>query len=121
MPKLPRLSLAQIALFLAIIVIGYFGFATIGDTLLSHRVNQDEQQLRQDVAGLQQDEAQLKAIRDYLYTDEYVEGVARRVLGLVRSGESLVIVSPSSTATPVPDVQTADQSPKRWWEKLYIP
>ena len=121
MSKLPRLSIAQIALVLAIVVVGYFAFAAVGDTLLSQRVNRDEQQLRQEVAALQEDKAQLEAIREYLWTDEYVEGVARRLLGLVRDSESLIIVSPSGTATPAPAPSTIDQAPRRWWERLYIP
>ena len=121
MQKLPRLSIAQIVLVLAIAVVGYFAFAAVGDTLLSQRVNRDEQQLRQEVVALQQDQAKLEAIREYLWTDEYVEGVARRLLGLVRDGESLVIVSPSGTATPAPEPSAGDQAPLRWWERLYIP
>jgi len=121
LPKLPRLSLTQIVFILAMVVVGYFGLAAVGDTLLSQRVNQEEQELRQEVAQLREDKVQLEAIREYLWTDEYVEGVARRTLGLVRKGESLVIVKPSITATPEPDTSNADDEPRQWWERLYIP
>ena len=121
MPKLPRLSATQIAFVVAVVVVGYFAFAAVDDTLLSQRVNQDEQELRQEVAQLRQDQAQLESIREYLWTDEYVEGVARRMLGLVRDGEALVIVSSSATATPAPDVEPVDEAGRRWWERLYIP
>ena len=121
MPKLPRPSFAQAVLVLALAVIGYFAFAVVGDTLLTQRVNQEEQELRQEVAGLQQDQAQLEAIREFLWTDEYVEGVARRTLGLVRKGESLVIVAPSVTATPALEEDAGETKQRRWWEELYIP
>ncbi len=121
MLKLPRLSLIQVIFIVAAVVVGYFAFAAVGDTLLSLRVNRDEQELRQDVAQLKQDQAQLESIREYLWTDEYVEGVARRMLGLVRAGESLVIVSPSGTATPTAENEQTENANRRWWERLYIP
>ncbi len=120
MPKLPRLPLLQVVLVVTAVVVGYFAFAP-GDTLLSLRVNRDEQELRQEVARLRQDQAQLEGIREYLWTDEYVEGVARRTLGLVRKGESLVIVSASATATPTAEEESTAGANRRWWERLYIP
>jgi hypothetical protein len=33
------------------------------------------------------------AVRDYLKSDEHIEDIARRILGLVRPGETLVVVS----------------------------
>ena len=121
LPKLLRPSLTQVVLGLALIAVGYFAFAAVGDTLLSQRVNRDEQELRREVAQLRQDQAQLEAIREFLWTDEYVEGVARRLLGLVRQGESLVIVSPSTTATPVSHAEPGAGVQRRWWERLYVP
>ena len=118
MPKLPRLSLTRAIILLAILVVGYFIFAAIGDTLLSQRLNRVEQRLEREIAELQQQQTKLEAIRDYLRTDEYIEGVARRLLGLVRPGESLIIVSSSVTPTPSP---AGDESPRPWWEELYGP
>jgi cell division protein FtsB len=120
LPKLPRPSFTQAVLLLALAVIGYFAFVAVGGTLLSQRVNQQEQELRQEVTALEADQATLEAIREYLWTDEYVEGVARRMLGLVRKGESLVIVAPSVTATPAIEEDTQEIK-RRWWEELYIP
>ena len=121
MPKLLHPSFAQVVLLLALAVIGYFAFVAVGGMVLSQRVNQEEQDLRQEVAALQQDQATLEAIREFLWTDEYVEGVARRMLGLVREGESLVIVAPSVTATPELAEEAREVMPRRWWEELYIP
>ena len=118
--KLPRLTPARIAILLATLVVGYFVFAAAGDTLLSQRLSQDEQELQQEFADLQRQRSQLEAIREYLRTDEYIEGVARRVLGLVRPGETLVIVT--SNATPVPAEEEIDEKqPGRWWEQLFGP
>ena len=118
--KLPRLTPARIAILLATLVVGYFLFAAAGDTLLSQRLSQHEQELQQEIADLQRQQSRLEAIREYLRTDEYIEGVARRVLGLVRPGETLVIVT--SSATPVPTEGMSEETqPGRWWEQLFGP
>ena len=121
MRKLPRLSPARVALVVAVVVVGYFVYAAVGDTVLSQRINEDERNLQQEIAGLYDDEARLTAIREYLRTDEYIEGVARRLLGLVRPGETLYIVSSSATPTPSPNGQPGDEEGLRWWEQLYGP
>lgn len=120
MSKLPRLSPTRVACIVAAVVVGYFLLSAAQDTLLSHQLSQDEQNLRSDVAGLTRQRAELQAIRDYLQTDEYIEGVARRILGLVRPGETLFIVSSSVQPTPGPTPHS--DPPDRaqpWWEKLY--
>jgi cell division protein FtsB len=118
-PRLPRLSLARMVILLAAVAVGYFVFNAGKDTLLSHHLTQEEQQLHQQIDRLQSDKARLAALRDYLKTDEYVEGVARR-LGLVRPGESLVIVSSTAPATPAP-TPGGVASTKPWWEQLFGP
>jgi cell division protein FtsB len=119
-PRLPRLSLTRVVILLAVGVVGYLLFSAVGDTLLSLRLSSDQQRLEQQISDLRQQHDRLQEIRDYLQTDAYIEGVARRVLGLVRPGETLVIVSsnvtPAPAATPGADAKTDTQS---WWERLY--
>ena len=117
MPGLPRLTLTRVVILLAAMAVGYFLFAAAKDTLLSHHLNQQEQQLHQQIADLQQQQARLQAIRNYLQTNEYIEGVARR-LGLVKPGEKLVIVSSTAPATPAPTPGGAISN-QTWWEQLY--
>ena len=120
MLRLPRLSPTRIAMLLAAIVVGYLLFAAVGDTLLSQRLGHDEAQLERQIADLQRQRERLETIRDYLKTDEYIEGVARRVLGLVRPGETLVVVSSSATPTPASQADAEEQRDQRpWWEQLY--
>ncbi len=114
---LPRLTLTRVVIVLAAVVVGYFLFAAGKDTLLSHHLTQQEQQLRQQIDQLQAQQTRLQAIRDYLKTDEYVQGVAHR-LGLVKPGEKLVIVSSTAPATPTP-TPGASTSHGTWWEQLY--
>lgn len=120
MRKLPRLTLTRAVAILAALAVGYFVFVAVGDTLLSQRLNRDEARLEREIAGLQHDQERLGAIKGYLATDEYIERVARRVLGLVRPGETLVIVSSSAPALPAPTpADSAETLP--WWEQLYGP
>ena len=119
MQELARPSLTRMVILLAALVVGYLIFTAVDDVLLSQRLNRDEQQLQHEILELRRQQEQLEAIRTYLQTDEYVEGVARRLLGLVRPGETLVIVS-SDAVTPTPE-HTAGREGRPWWENLYGP
>ena len=118
MPKLPRLSLARVVFVAATLVVGYLVFTAAGELFLSQQLEREEQRLQRDVARLQRQQVELEAIREYLKTDEYVEGVARHTLGLVRPGETLVIISSAVPVTPTPEASTEDGT-RRWWELLY--
>ena len=120
MPKLSHLPLSKLLIALALLLAGYFTLAAVGGTIFSQRVDRDEQELQQEGAELRADRARLEAVRDYLYTDEYIEGAARRLLGLVREGETLVIVSSSVTPTPAAE-DDAELPYRTWWEQLYGP
>ena len=117
MLRSPRLSLTRVVIVLAVLAVGYFLFNAGKDTLLSHHLTQQEQQLHQQIDQLQYQKTRLEALRSYLKSDEYVEGVARR-LGLVRPGEELVIVSSTAPTPPTP-TPAAGQASQPWWERLY--
>jgi cell division protein FtsB len=103
-------------LFVAILfVAGYLTFSAGTNLLHSYRLVNDENRMQDDVAQLQQQVDQLQQIRDYLRTDEYVEYMARRVLGLVKPGEQLVVVN---APTPVPP-SGQDVSQLTWWQRLF--
>lgn len=117
--RLPRPSLVRVIILLAAVAVGYFIFSAVGDTLLSHRLTQDEQQVHDQIDRLSQQQKDLQNLRDYLQTDDYVEGVARRVLGFVKPGETLYIVNSDAPPTPVPTAGDANATPEPWWERLY--
>ncbi len=108
----------------ALAAIGYLSYTTVSTLIRSHELGSDEQRLQRDISQLETDNQRLDAIHEYLNSDEYVESVARRLLGLVKKGETLVIVSPATapvevTPTPAP-LQPGGQEP-RWWERLFTP
>ncbi len=117
MSRLPHPPLPTLLLVPAILIAGYLAFTSGRYVVHNYQLNGDEQRLRAEIRELDRDREQLGAIHDYLESDEYVEDVARRVLGLVRPGETLVVVS-GAEATPG-DTQAAVTPGARWWENLF--
>lgn len=123
MSKLPHRSLTPLFLGAAVLAIGYLTFTSAHYVIHNYHLHKQEQQIHRDIAQLDQDHQQLTAVRDYLKSDEYVEDVARRTLGLVKPGETLVIVSgteqPSASPTPAPRAVVTSQA--EWWKSLFEP
>ncbi len=116
-------SFTPIVACAALLAITYFGFGAWRYVAHNYRLSSDEAEIRRDIAELDEQRAQLVAVHDYLKSDEYVEYVARSVLGLVRPGETLVIVSSTApdappTATAGAGVAGAEQGP--WWRELFV-
>jgi cell division protein FtsL len=109
----------------ALIVVVYLAFTTGTYVVHYYQLRSDERELRQEIQQLDTDHEQLSAVREYLESDEYVEEVARRTLGLVRPGETLVIVSGTDPpVTPTPQTTTAPpfaSGDDDWWKALFVP
>jgi cell division protein FtsB len=107
----------------AALAITYLGFTTLRYVSHNFRVRDEEAQIRRDIAQLDRDHEQLVAVKDYLESDEYVEYVARNTLGLVRPGETLVVVSgtdlPTPTATAEGETPPPDTGAEPWWKELF--
>lgn len=106
----------------ALLAAAYFGYSTYHYIAHNYQLAEEEASVQRDIAELDQRHAQLTAVRDYLRSDEYVEYVARNTLGLVRPGETLVIVSssapPVATATSIAGSVEQDHGP--WWQELFV-
>lgn len=99
-------------------VIAAYLFMSAGSNFLhTYRVANDETRLRNEVDELRSEVDQLQQIRDYLRTDEYVEFMARRVFGLVKPGENLVIVD---SPEPAAGQDASDDPGLKWWQRLFI-
>jgi len=111
-------SPGRILLLATLIVAGYLTFSAGTNTLHSFRLASDEAKLRREVEVLQQQKEQLVQIRDYLRTDEYIEFMARRVFGLVKPGENIVVVDAPPPAAPTDGTVTTDEG-ETWWQRLF--
>ncbi len=108
---------SRILIAALVIAAGYALFSAAGYVFRSYDLGRREAELRGEVIELQRQRAELEALRAYLQSDEYVEYSARKLLGLVRPGETLVVVSgPRPTPTPSP-ASGAPRGP--WWRELY--
>jgi len=114
-------SVPRVILLATAVVVGYLLFTAANTALKSYRMAGDEQQARQQIAELDSDYQKLQAVREYISSDEYIESVARRMLGLVKPGETLVKVSSPEADAAKPE--GADQQPagRSWWESLFSP
>jgi cell division protein FtsB len=105
----------------ALIALVYFAFTSGRYVIHNYQLKHEEQRIRADIHQLARDHEELTAVRDYLESDAYVEYVARRILGLVRPGETLVVVSgiqPTPAADTTPE---AGGTPGPWWKQLFAP
>jgi hypothetical protein len=82
MSRSPWLSPKRWVILATAALVVYFAFTAASNTLQAIQIGQDESRLRQEVTGFEQRYDQLTALRDYLKSDEYIEWVARRELGL---------------------------------------
>ena len=122
--RLPHLPLTPLVIGAAALAITYLGFTTTRYVVHEYNLREDQALLHRQIGQLDRDHAQLVAVRDYLKSDEYIEDVARRVLGLVRPGETLVVVSSSAPPTAVAPHVAVTPGPARaspgWWKALFV-
>jgi len=104
-------------LLVTAVVVVYLIFTVASNAIQSFQLGQDEDRLHDEVQGMQERYNRLTALRDYLNSDEYIEWVARRELGLVGSGETGILVL--SEPTPVSSQGEAEgQQQDRLWEDI---
>ena len=111
-------SPGRILLVATLVVSGYLIYSAGGSLLHSYHLQGDEDRLRGQIDELKQQQDQLVQVRDYLRTDEYVEFMARRVFGLVKPGEILVIVDAPKSAAATPSPEEAPLG-STWWQRLF--
>jgi len=106
------------------VVVVYLIFTGVSNAIQSFQLEEDEDRLRDEVQGLEERYGRLSALRDYLNSDEYIEWVARRELGLVGPGEMGIIVQsepalvPSEGQAEGEEGSQAEQGQQQglWWE-----
>jgi cell division protein FtsB len=116
LPRLSHPSFIHLLLGVALIAGAYFAITTARYVARNYQLRSEEQGIRREIRELEAERVQLIAVRDYLQSDEYLEYMARRVLGLVRPGETLVVVSGNEAAAEPTAVRTPGDD---WWKALF--
>ena len=100
-------------LAVAALLLGLFLYATAQTATQTYRLHNQRRDLDHEVAELRLQKAELAGLREYVRSDEYIEYVARSQLGLVRPGETAVVVA--APAAPPPQRKPGE----RWWQTLF--
>jgi len=113
----PHIPFIPLIIAGALLIVGFLAFSTGRNVVRHYQLREEERGLRAELQQLDRDAEDLEAVRDYLESDEYIEDVARRTLGLVRPGETLVIVAGSeAVASPTPAARIGEP----WWRQLFV-
>ena len=116
--RLPRPHLfpfgpLHMLLALAALLLGLFVYAGVQTAAQNVRLAEEQREIEAEIAALQAQRAELAGLRAYLASDEYVEAVARSRFGLVRPGETAVVLD-------APESEAPERKPgERWWEALF--
>lgn len=111
--RLPAFGPSHVVLTIAALLLGLFLYSAAQTATQTYRLHAERRVLVHQVDELRRQEAELRGLREYLASDEYLEGVARTQFGLVRPGEIAVVVD--GPVQPAPE-RVAGQ---RWWEALF--
>lgn len=90
--RLSANPLGYLALLLSSALLLSFAVAIAGRGMQMYRITQDEARLQREVAELEARNIALRTQKEFYNSDFYVERVAREELGLVKPGDTGVIV-----------------------------
>lgn len=100
-------------LAVALLFLGLFLYSAGQTAVRGYAVAQERRMLAAQVDQLRRQRAELVGLREYLSSDEYLEVVARTQFGLMRPGETVVMVD-------APTVPLTERQPgQRWWEAMF--
>ena len=116
MKSFPKLSSTRVVLATTAVLVVYFLVTGATTALQSRGLSEREGRLESEIESLEQRYERLDGLRAYLGSGEYIESVAREQLGLVRQGETAIVVIPAA-ASPTPEPE-GDEGSGLWWERL---
>ena len=110
----PGLTPRRVMIVAALFIVGYFALLVVSNAITHHRLAREEAALRTEIALLERREARLRALREYMQSDTFVEAVAREN-GLVRPGEIAVVQVGPDGAVETPSMRPGDP----WWARYF--
>ncbi len=115
MRRVTHLSPAKIIFAITALIVVYFLFIFAGSRFRAEQVNSQRSQLQEEISSMQSRYDQLQNLEKYLQSDEYVEKVAREQLGLVKAGETGIVILPTQ---PSPTPAPGSAPPGNWWDTI---
>lgn len=116
--RLFKISRTQVVLGITAVIVGYFLVTGATTALQSRSLAERENRLQAEIGDLQERYERLRALHEYLDSDEYIEAVAREQLGLVKKGETSIVVIPGAAAEESDDASGEEDDGELWWETL---
>lgn len=105
-------SRARLLFLGCLILAGYFVYTAVVGQLHNRQLGAESSQALQQKDNLVQEEAYLKAVKQYVASDAYVEQEARRQLGYTRDGEiPFAVISPP--------IKQESEPAGQWWQRLF--
>jgi cell division protein FtsB len=94
-------SRGGLAWLLVLVLVGGFVVFGIGrQVYASWAIGQEAEQIRDQIAAVQEENARYQAELDYLQSDAFISAEARRLRNLGRTGEHLLIIPPGNAVAP---------------------
>ena len=107
------LSPVQILIVSAVFIVLYFGVSAAGNSYNDQQLKREQSHLEREIRDLAYQRQRVDALRTYMQTDEFIERSGRDI-GLVRPGDTAVVVSgPPSTTPPSVDGE------RPWYERYF--
>lgn len=116
--RLFKISRTQIVLGVTAVIVGYFLVSGATTALQSRSLAERENRLQAEITDLQERYDRLGALQGYLDSDEYIEAVAREQLGLVKEGETSIVVIPGADPESDEESRAEVDADELWWETL---
>jgi cell division protein FtsL len=114
-----RMMQSKIVLLFLLIATVFSCVRLISEVYRRQNISSEINKLRTQVEALQKDKTDLSALIAYLNTDTYLEDQARTKLGLLKEGESEVIIPDTAKST----LSTNDRSDRTalvsWWDYFF--
>jgi cell division protein DivIC len=109
-----HLSSAKIIFGITALIVVYFLVIFAGSRFRAEQADNQRSQLQAEIDSMQERYERLQALEQYLQSDEYVEKIAREQLGLVKPGETGVVILPlQPSPAPSPGAPSGN-----WWDQI---
>lgn len=121
-------NLTKIIIIIEFLLVGYLVYSLTKNVYNSYQVDKYIETFEIENAQIEEENRQKR--EDYLYftSEEYIDKIAKQNLGLINSGEEVIVLSPDvlTDEIVVDDEETTDfarysgmTNPQQWWDFFF--